>query len=314
MTPVAARADGAMAESAIRVTAPGRLLPETGASGMLRSIRPHLSGVRRAARAAALAAWLCLAAFACGGGGGGSGSGGGGGGNGPPNMMLEAAFGGINFSAPVKLVQHPDVDDRWYVVEQGGKIWTFLASNPAGTKTLVLDVVAAGINIGDFISDEQGLLGLAFDPDFGPGGELYITYTDEAANDSILARYESADDDGPFTPAADPIVLAIPHPQRQPQRRRHPVRPRRLPLLQHGRRRRQETIRTTTVRTPARCSARSCASTCAARRRPARNTPCPTRIPSRPPVARSAIRASARRCRRSRAPRSTPTASAIRGA
>ena len=146
---------------------------------------------------------LCSALAACGGGGGGTAK--------APKLILEQAFGGIQFSSPVKLVQHPVDDNRWYVVEQGGKIFTFLASNPAGTKTLVLDVVADdGVVLGG--GDEQGLLGLAFDPDFDDGGELYITYTDDAAGKAVLARYESDDEDGPFTPADEPIVLAIPHP------------------------------------------------------------------------------------------------------
>ena len=144
----------------------------------------------------------CAALAACGGGGGGTSD--------APNLILEAAFASIQFANPVKLVQHPEVDDRWYVVEQGGKIWTFLASNPGATKIEVLDVADHGVELGT--GEEQGLLGLAFDPDFGPGGELYITYTDDEAGASILARYESEDDDGPFTPTEDPIVLAIPHP------------------------------------------------------------------------------------------------------
>jgi glucose/arabinose dehydrogenase len=146
---------------------------------------------------------LCSALAACGGGGGGTTK--------APKLVLETAFGGIQFAAPVKLVQHPEVDDRWYVAEQGGKIWTFLASNPAGTKTMVLDVVADdSVVLGS--GDEQGLLGLALDPDFGNGGELYIVYTDNAAADVVLARYESDDDDGPFERTEDAIVLAIPHP------------------------------------------------------------------------------------------------------
>jgi glucose/arabinose dehydrogenase len=175
------------------------------------SIRSRLRRARSCSRAVALSACASLA-FACTGGGSGGGDGGGGGGN-PPTTKLEPAFGGLTFSSPVKLVQHPRDADRWYVVEQGGKIWTFLASNPAATKTLALDIVASpGINVGG--GGEQGLLGLAFDPDFGAGGaggELYLTYTDANAGDSMLARYQSPDDDGPFTPTADPIVLAIPH-------------------------------------------------------------------------------------------------------
>jgi glucose/arabinose dehydrogenase len=152
---------------------------------------------------------LGLALFACSSGGGGSG--GGDSGDPPDNLALEPAFGGLAFVQPVKLVQHPTDANRWYVVEKGGKIFTFLASNPAGTLELALDLVAArGINLG---SGEQGLLGLAFDPDFNNGGELYIAYTDNGLHQEILARYTSADVDGPFVPASQSIVLAIPHPE-----------------------------------------------------------------------------------------------------
>jgi glucose/arabinose dehydrogenase len=168
------------------------------------NMRPQLHRSLRAARAAAWITSIGLALAACGGGGGSAGGGGGG-----DDLTLEPAFGGIDFDAPVKLVQHPVNDDRWYVVEQGGKIFTFLASDPLNTLEEVLDLaVDQDINLG---SGEQGLLGLAFEPGFNNGGELYLAYTDEDADDSILARYTSPDVDGPFVPTADPIVLSIPH-------------------------------------------------------------------------------------------------------
>jgi len=171
--------------------------------------------LQRRLSAAGAAAWITsigLALAACGGGGG---SAGGGGGGGDFDITLEPAFGGMDFDAPVKLVQHPVDDDRWYVVEQGGLIWTFEAPDPSALPiappVLALDLLTLplGINLGP--GSEQGLLGLAFDPDFDNGGELYITYTDEDEQDSILARFTSPDPDGPFVPAVDEIVLAIPH-------------------------------------------------------------------------------------------------------
>lgn len=175
------------------------------------SLRPSLRWVPGTARSAALTGLLCSALAACGGGGGGSAES-------DLPVALAEAFGGLAFASPVKLVQHPEDDDRWYVVEQGGKIHTFLASDPVNTLDLSLDLVAdQGIDLyAEPNLDEQGLLGLAFDPDFDfdavNGGELYLAYTNDATGESILARYVSPDAVGPFTPAADPIVLAIPHP------------------------------------------------------------------------------------------------------
>jgi glucose/arabinose dehydrogenase len=152
-------------------------------------------------------ALLCVAA-ACSGGG----DGGGGDGVGTiPAIDLDPAFGSISFDNPVKLVQHPTNDDRWYVVEQGGQVWTFLASNPTGTDTIAADVVTqAGVNLG--FDNEQGLLGMAFDPGFASSGEIYLTYTDEGADDSVLARWVSSDDGLMFEPDGSPVVLSIPHP------------------------------------------------------------------------------------------------------
>jgi glucose/arabinose dehydrogenase len=144
------------------------------------------------------------AALACGGGGGGTTAPRG------PAVAFAVAFGGLAFENPVKLVQHPTNDDRWYVVEQEGKVWTFLASDPDDSLELALDVVADdGINLGN-VNDEQGLLSLAFDSDFASTGEIYIAYTDENDDDSILARYDSGDNGLTFE--FDEILLAIAHP------------------------------------------------------------------------------------------------------
>ena len=122
-----------------------------------------------------LGAALGIAGTACDGSGGGHHSGGGF--VSTPGVDLAPAFGGASFNSPVKLVQHPTNDDRWYVVEQGGRVQTFLASNPSNITTAANVVTQAGVNFGS--GDEQGLLGMAFDPNFATSGEIYLTYTDE---------------------------------------------------------------------------------------------------------------------------------------
>ena len=142
-------------------------------------------------------------AAACGGGGGG-----GGGIRPTPALDFDPAFGGRSFDNPVKLVQHPTDDDRWYVVEQGGLVKTFLATD-TDPATVAADIDAL-VDLGSH--NEQGLLGMAFDPNFDTSGEVYFTYTDDAAGESVLARWESDDDGLTFEPAASDIVLAIDHP------------------------------------------------------------------------------------------------------
>jgi glucose/arabinose dehydrogenase len=154
-----------------------------------------------------------VALAACSSGGGGGDGGGGGGSRVPPDIELLAAFGELSFDHPVKLVQHPSDAMRWYVVEQGGKILTFLSTDPDGTLATALDLVADfDVNLGNTTTGEQGLLGMAFDTDFATTHDIYLAYTDEASDESILARYASLDGGLTIVPDANPILLAIPHP------------------------------------------------------------------------------------------------------
>src|SRR5262245_46311020 len=156
---------------------------------------------------AGLAALLCIASAGCDGGGGNGGGGGGGGGGTPPALTFADAFPGRSFSNPVKLVQHPTTDTRWYVVEQGGLVKTFLSTNSTAPTTAanVANADAAFVSGG-----EQGLLGMAFDPNFATSGEAYFTYT--RSGTSILARWVSSDGGLTFTQDSAPVVLAIGHP------------------------------------------------------------------------------------------------------
>ena len=140
-------------------------------------------------------ALLCAAGVACGGGGhGGVGS--------ISGISLATAFGGRTFSSPVKLVQHPTNDHRWYVVEQGGLVKTFLDTDTVAATT------AANLSGSLGGGDEQGLLGMAFDPGFGGSGEIYLAYTDTSSR-LVLARWVSSNNGSTFTP--DAVLLAIPH-------------------------------------------------------------------------------------------------------
>ena len=126
----------------------------------------------------------------------------------PPAVALTAAFGGLTFPSALKLLQHPTIDARWYVVEQGGAVETFLDTDPAGTRTTAVTVT--GIVMGG----ESGLLGMAFHPDFATTGEIFLSYVADTGGSgtSIVARYLSADNGLTFTPDPDPIVLSLVQP------------------------------------------------------------------------------------------------------
>jgi glucose/arabinose dehydrogenase len=108
---------------------------------------------------------------------------------------------GGGFSRPVDVVSLPG-DERLLVVEKTGTI-RFLEDGKPG---------AVFLDISDRVSDgnEQGLLGLALDPDFETSGLLYVNYTDRDG-DTQIVRYGGAE--GAADPASAEAILSVDQPQ-----------------------------------------------------------------------------------------------------
>jgi glucose/arabinose dehydrogenase len=84
-----------------------------------------------------------------------------------------------SFSAPVYVAQPSGEDRRLFVVEQGGKIVVVRDGRVLAQPFLDLSsqVVSGG---------EQGLLGLAFAPDYASSGRFYVDYTDRDGDTRIV--------------------------------------------------------------------------------------------------------------------------------
>lgn len=118
---------------------------------------------------------------------------------GPLPSLLKVAGG---LSQPVFLTYAPGDSTRLFVVEKTGKIRIIRSGTLLGPAFLDLsDSVSGG--------SEQGLLGMAFAPDYGRSGRFYVSYTsphgDKSGGTSVVARYrvssrpDSADPGSGFT-------------------------------------------------------------------------------------------------------------------
>jgi glucose/arabinose dehydrogenase len=110
-------------------------------------------------------------------------------------------------SGGAMLATSPPDDGRLFVVEQQGRIRIFQNEQLAAAPFLdISSIVTAG--------GEQGLLGLAFDPNYACNGHFYVWYT--AGNCSptcsnILERFTvSATDPNKADPATGTILLTVP--------------------------------------------------------------------------------------------------------
>src|SRR5690606_27819736 len=102
------------------------------------------------------------------------------------------------------LLRAPGDTEHWHVVGQAGTVHRFADDSAVQNAELVLDVGDRVVSGG-----EQGLLGMAFDPDFATTGRLYLSYTrpgpTSARPISVISRWFSGD--GGETIAADSEVV-----------------------------------------------------------------------------------------------------------
>ncbi|MCF0056660.1 PQQ-dependent sugar dehydrogenase [Dyadobacter sp. CY356] len=107
-------------------------------------------------------------------------------------------------SSPIQLVNAGDGTNRIFIVEKTGAIKVFSATYaPLGTFLTVAGILTTG---------EQGLLSLAFHPNYATNGLFFVYYTNGEGNLEI-ARYKiSAGSQNIADPASKLVVLTVPHP------------------------------------------------------------------------------------------------------
>ena len=102
----------------------------------------------------------------------------------PFTIALQPVVSGL--SQPVYLTHAGDGSERLFVVEQEGRIRVVkngvLQSAPFLSITHLVQCCG-----------EQGLLSVAFDPDYETNGAFYVNYTRQGDGDSVIARYVVAD-------------------------------------------------------------------------------------------------------------------------
>ncbi len=125
-----------------------------------------------------------------------------------PTARLERAFPAVTFDRPLVVVSPGDGSDRLFVVEQPGRI-SILADSAAERATPFLDLTGAVDNS----SNEMGLLGLAFSPDYRTNGRFYVDYTAGNPRRTVIARYTvRRDDPNRADPGSKQVLLEIAQP------------------------------------------------------------------------------------------------------
>src|SRR3989441_13259926 len=142
---------------------------------------------------------------------------------------------------PLFVASPPGDTGRLFVVEQGGFIRIKRRGDPPGAFSTFLDI-SARVQAAPTL-DEMGLLGFAFDPDYGANGAFYVNYTEGPVSGpwfTVVARYLVSGDPDVADPNSEERILRFAQPE-------------------------TSTAPAATVRARPRCSGNCCASTCPAR-------------------------------------------------
>ncbi|MFX1518353.1 MAG: PQQ-dependent sugar dehydrogenase [Promethearchaeota archaeon] len=102
------------------------------------------------------------------------------------DFTVEEAFPNLSFNHPVGIYNAGDGSNRLFVLEQSGVIYVFENSQDVTSSTVFLDI-RNRVNDDGF---EEGLLGLAFHPDYENNGYFYVDYTATNPQRTVIARYQ----------------------------------------------------------------------------------------------------------------------------
>ncbi len=124
-------------------------------------------------------------------------------------MQLERAFPNLTFQLLTNLVQPDDGHDHFFFAEQPGRIRVSPNDQGATEAKTFLDISARVSEV----HNEEGLLGLAFSPDYKINGYFYVYYSATSPRRSVLSRFSvSLKDPDMADPDSEFVIIEIAQP------------------------------------------------------------------------------------------------------
>ena len=124
-------------------------------------------------------------------------------------MQVERTFSNLTFTRLTNLVQADDGLDRFFTTEQMGLIRVFPNDQQVTEADVFLDITDRVSEA----SNEEGLLGLVFDPDYQNNGHFYVYYSAANPRRSVVSRFAVSQNDlYQADPSSEFIIMEINQP------------------------------------------------------------------------------------------------------
>jgi uncharacterized repeat protein (TIGR03806 family) len=122
-------------------------------------------------------------------------------------------FAGVGaFSSPVAMLQEPHSTARWHVVQKTGIVYVF-DNQPA--VTVRREFINLTTQIVGSASDERGLLGMAFHPEYPTNPRVYLSYTANAGGQLVsrVVEYQTRDGGQTLDATSPQVILQVNQPE-----------------------------------------------------------------------------------------------------
>jgi len=123
---------------------------------------------------------------------------------------VENAYPNLTFNDPVGIYHSGDNTDRIFVLEQEGRIKVFNNEASVENFEMFLDITSIVEQDGGYT--EEGLLGLAFHPDYSENGYFYVNYTRHNPRRNVIARYNVSNNPNQADSLSSLVILEVNQP------------------------------------------------------------------------------------------------------
>ncbi|MEY3026968.1 MAG: hypothetical protein RLZZ238_1865 [Planctomycetota bacterium] len=126
-----------------------------------------------------------------------------------PKLRFERMLPELALVRPIQVVQRAGDDASIFIVEQPGRI---LVADPSKRDTKEAEVF---LDIRERVNDggnEEGLLSIAFHPEFPKKRELYAYYTASKPRRSVLSRFTVSEDGSSADASSEEVLLTVAQP------------------------------------------------------------------------------------------------------
>ena len=126
-----------------------------------------------------------------------------------PKIGLKQVFDRIKFNKIVYMLQAPNDNSSWYIVEKQGRVLKVANQQSTDQSKVFIDITDRV----DAQPNEAGLLGMAFDPQYAANHQVYLSYTNGSNNlVSRISRFRLLKNGDALDPGSEQIILQVDQP------------------------------------------------------------------------------------------------------